>query len=663
MTASDFLRLFSDEAMNPPQDQNQAYLEELYKVTGITYGIQSLPDGSIRMNDGSIRRQGDQPFPVASDMSGGVRMSDGSVYRLSPEIARYMEGAPAVSQLLFNQQQPITQEYGATGMHPQGHLGVDFKTKDLQDKSYRLPFPVEVVEVNQDDGTGRGYGNSVLVKLPTGEMFRLSHMSQMGNLQPGQRLQPGELIGVAGSTGYSTAEHLDLEYYNRDGQRANPQEFSLTPELLQGMGMEQSQAPQPQASQGQVLGSQAQAQPEQPQQSSRFQSVIDRIQGGTQKAEEIGTKYNLPGLGVGEMGRGDVLGARTEQANTLAGLGTKLNAPELQTNELVKEQGTNPLRQLAGNLVDVASTPLKKIGMPDIGLSEKIAGGKTVNTDVNLAPGAFAYDSSGQQVGSKQPAPQDYANVLGQNVQDVAQAGKNIFMDTGEKVLGSASAGLEKLKGMFSRNNVQGRPNPSDLAGDRVVGASTNLLPVQDSASMMTSKPTQDTRDEFFKGDGSEKFASFIDQTKSDGRALNMGMFSPDFFHDKGRVGNVFGGTAMEGQAMGKFEAYEAQKRAEEEARRRAEEANRSAGGVSSGSNQNFTPSYANVQSGNTFSYAPKASSGGISSGPYQNYTPAKANYTSMSGAASYAPPPQQQPQQQSLFDRAKTAIAKLFRR
>lgn len=71
------------------------------------------------------------------------------------------------------------------------------------------------------------------------------------------------------------------------------------------------------------------------------------------------------------------------------------------------------IRQGVGDTVDRVSTPFKKVGLPDFGISEAIAGGPTVNTDRRLAPQGYAskapnssqapggiYDQSGNQIGS-----------------------------------------------------------------------------------------------------------------------------------------------------------------------------------------------------------------------------------------------------------------------
>lgn len=54
------------------------------------------------------------------------------------------------------------------------------------------------------------------------------------------------------------------------------------------------------------------------------------------------------------------------------------------------------IRQGAGDLVDRASTPFKKVGVPDFGISEAIAGGPTVNTNKRLAPQGAAYTPADQ---------------------------------------------------------------------------------------------------------------------------------------------------------------------------------------------------------------------------------------------------------------------------
>lgn len=119
---------------------------------------------------------------------------------------------------------PITQEFGrynpALEPNKSGrNWGVDFGVKE----GTPLALPPGEWQVLQtfDKSSGRGrvgnrenagYGNSVLVMNPkTGETMRFSHLQGV-NVQPGQSLKGGTVIGKSGATGNVTGPHLDLEY-------------------------------------------------------------------------------------------------------------------------------------------------------------------------------------------------------------------------------------------------------------------------------------------------------------------------------------------------------------------------------------------------------------------------------------------------------------------
>jgi len=223
-----------------PQLPTQDQLEEIYQQTGQKYPIASQADGSVLYNDGSVEYNDPQepPLPIASMVDGSILWSDGLLRERPPEgLSSYLAGISGLSQFLFGQDQTVTQEYGAYnpefGYAGGTHGGVDFRTQDLQQREMYAPVQMRVVQVLEDDGTQfgtisghQGYGNSVLLELPSGEMIRLSHLSSLGDFQVGQVLNPGDLIGMPGNTGNSNGEHLDVEYYNVDGQRDNPNNFA-----------------------------------------------------------------------------------------------------------------------------------------------------------------------------------------------------------------------------------------------------------------------------------------------------------------------------------------------------------------------------------------------------------------------------------------------------
>ena len=68
-----------------------------------------------------------------------------------------------------------------------------------------------------------GYGNMVLINHGNGYMTRYGHLSEI-DVQAGQAVQKGQVIGLVGSTGRSTGPHLHFEII-RGGQTQNPYGF------------------------------------------------------------------------------------------------------------------------------------------------------------------------------------------------------------------------------------------------------------------------------------------------------------------------------------------------------------------------------------------------------------------------------------------------------
>ena len=62
---------------------------------------------------------------------------------------------------------------------------------------------------NDDTATAQGYGNTVVIKGPLGHM-QFSHMQKKSKVRVGQQVSKGTVLGLQGTTGSSTAEHLHL---------------------------------------------------------------------------------------------------------------------------------------------------------------------------------------------------------------------------------------------------------------------------------------------------------------------------------------------------------------------------------------------------------------------------------------------------------------------
>ena len=91
-------------------------------------------------------------------------------------------------------------------------------------------------------GQRSGYGNCVEIDHGNGLITRYAHMSGFRTV-PGKAVEPGEVIGLIGSTGRSTGPHLHFEVRIND-RPVNPRPFlEAVPHVLEKTG--QSAAPQP----------------------------------------------------------------------------------------------------------------------------------------------------------------------------------------------------------------------------------------------------------------------------------------------------------------------------------------------------------------------------------------------------------------------------------
>ncbi|HXB41032.1 MAG TPA: M23 family metallopeptidase [Bacteroidia bacterium] len=90
--------------------------------------------------------------------------------------------------------------------------------------------------VEQSDANMQGYGNHVVINHGYSYQTLYGHMSKI-LVKAGQKVKRGQLIGLVGSTGLSTAPHLHYEVI-KNGQKVNPINFyynDLSPEEYQQM--------------------------------------------------------------------------------------------------------------------------------------------------------------------------------------------------------------------------------------------------------------------------------------------------------------------------------------------------------------------------------------------------------------------------------------------
>lgn len=186
----------------PTKEQKNEYINKLYDL-----GIMD-EDDVIYNQLGELKKKGKLKAPSKSS----------PVEAVPPEPVEEMSTPKSI---INAETAPITQSYG--NYNPEVEIfsggtnyGTDFGVGE--DTELSLPQGVwEVVEANDSDDMNRGYGKSILVEnRKTGERIRLSHLNQVLADQ-GELLRGGSTIGFSGSTGNSTGPHVDVEYYDKDG--------------------------------------------------------------------------------------------------------------------------------------------------------------------------------------------------------------------------------------------------------------------------------------------------------------------------------------------------------------------------------------------------------------------------------------------------------------
>lgn len=99
----------------------------------------------------------------------------------------------------------VTSPYGVSRKgHSSKHTGIDWGAP--LGTSIYAPAGGVVRSTRWD----KIYGNQTIIDLGGGRSIMLGHQSGY-TVKPGQRINPGQLIGYVGSTGWSTGPHLHFE--------------------------------------------------------------------------------------------------------------------------------------------------------------------------------------------------------------------------------------------------------------------------------------------------------------------------------------------------------------------------------------------------------------------------------------------------------------------
>ncbi len=124
----------------------------------------------------------------------------------------------------------VTSPFGSrtdpiTGIANSFHGGLDLV--GISDKVICAPIG-GVVLVSQivTDKTNRTWewGNYICISGDDGNLYYLCHLARR-SVVAGERVEAGEMIGIEGSTGYSTGSHCHLEIRDKYNKQINPAEI------------------------------------------------------------------------------------------------------------------------------------------------------------------------------------------------------------------------------------------------------------------------------------------------------------------------------------------------------------------------------------------------------------------------------------------------------
>jgi murein DD-endopeptidase MepM/ murein hydrolase activator NlpD len=113
----------------------------------------------------------------------------------------------------------LTGRYGASsGLWASTHTGLDFAAPEGTE--LRAIGPGVVTSASSDGA----FGNKTVIRLDDGTVLWYCHQSAFA-AKPGQRLEPGDLVGYVGSTGNVTGPHLHLEVHRKGAGAVDPESW------------------------------------------------------------------------------------------------------------------------------------------------------------------------------------------------------------------------------------------------------------------------------------------------------------------------------------------------------------------------------------------------------------------------------------------------------
>lgn len=187
--------------------------------------IQSIQVKLQKIND-YLRKRGLKGFSVQSVGGNGnaeeSKLSDNEKYSLYNEYLSRLVNSVAFTPMGYPRLSSMTSVFGYRSDpfdsdHAEYHPGVDFKGQTGD--------PVKTTADGRVAFTGwkGGYGNCIIIQHKNDFQTLYGHLSHI-NVNDGQEVKTGDVIGKVGSTGHSTGAHLHYEV-RKNGIPINPVKF------------------------------------------------------------------------------------------------------------------------------------------------------------------------------------------------------------------------------------------------------------------------------------------------------------------------------------------------------------------------------------------------------------------------------------------------------
>ena len=116
----------------------------------------------------------------------------------------------------------VTSEYGSRPAPTAGastnHKGIDVVLNDSN-------IPAVTSGTVSDKGSDSSRGNWISIRDAYGNVQTYMHMASGSSLSVGDKVAEGDTVGIMGSTGISTGNHVHFQVHNAQGAYINPETY------------------------------------------------------------------------------------------------------------------------------------------------------------------------------------------------------------------------------------------------------------------------------------------------------------------------------------------------------------------------------------------------------------------------------------------------------